>query len=323
MTKTNQELIHVPSVLVTGANGYIGSHLIRAIDKSQYQVIGLDIGAGLQTEADFQYVGDFGDETLLSRIMAAHNIQTVVHLAAVKSVPESLECPGKYLEINYIHSVRAFQVMSKLGLKKFIFASSAAVYDPLQKYESSGITETGKILPNSPYGISKIASEYFLEVNKKAGLAIVALRIFNVAGIYVRQTQVSGAVNILCDRAINGGQFVLARNQNGVSTLEAIRDYVPIRDVVSGIIAIIANESSPEYGVVNLSTGIGVSLRELIERIEKLSGNSLDIFQGDSTIYEGLCVIGDPTNMSRQYNFTSTNDLNAMIRETLLNIRQK
>ena len=238
----------LPGVLVTGAQGYIGTTLLNRVTNVQGTIVSLDKLEGLVRPGQDHFIGDFGDEKILTSILQKYDIHTVIHLAALKSVSESMVNPIEYLDVNYFKTSTMYRLLTESGLERFIFASSAAIYAEKDVGEGALISEEDKVLPGSPYGVSKIAAEYFLESACGAFQSVDALRIFNVAGIYAGKTWSSGAVNMLCDIAANGGTFFVKRNSKGESTLDSVRDYISVNDVTSAIWLHWIRRQSPVLG---------------------------------------------------------------------------
>ncbi len=172
------------TVLVTGGAGYIGSHMVLELLEAGKKVVVLDnLSTGrrgsVPPEAEL-IVGDFGDEALVSELLASRKIEAIIHFAAKIVVPDSVADPlGYYLNNTAsARSLLACAVANKVG--RFIFSSTAAVYGDV---ENNPVSEDETLKPVSPYGRSKLMVEWMLEDTAHAqGLKYVVLRYFNVAG---------------------------------------------------------------------------------------------------------------------------------------------
>src|SRR5712664_903037 len=171
------------SILVTGGAGYIGSHVVRQLGEAAEKVIVLDnLGRGFRqaVTAGELIVGDVGDSALVSRLMAEHRDETVMHFAAYTIVPESVAEPLKYYGNNTCSTRNLLECCVEAGVRNFVFSSTAAVYGiPAEGYAA----EDTATAPINPYGTSKLMSEWMLrDVAAASPMKYVALRYFNVAG---------------------------------------------------------------------------------------------------------------------------------------------
>ena len=256
--------------LITGAAGFIGSHLAERMLHLGYQVIGLDNFddfypasikwdniSSLETEEDFQLVqGDIRDAKLLNRIFSESNISLVMHLAARAGVRPSLEQPNFYADVNIGGTINLLEASRTFGVKQFIFASSSSVYGLNNK---TPFSEDGNMdIPVAPYATSKIAAELYCRTyNHLYNLPVVIFRFFTVYGPRQRP-----------EMAIH--RFVRMVDRDEEITLfgnDTSRDYTYIDDIICGIEAGI-DYREEGFQIFNLGGGRGVSLDHLIELIE-------------------------------------------------------
>ena len=151
-----------PSVLVTGGAGYIGSHVVRQLGEAGKKVVVLDnLSKGFRESVlhGELVVGDTGDRDLVATVLANHNVDTVMHFAAHTIVPESVADPLKYYGNNTCSTRTLLECCRDVGVKNFVFSSTAAVYG----IPNDGVaSEDSPQLPITPYGTSKLMTEWML-----------------------------------------------------------------------------------------------------------------------------------------------------------------
>ncbi len=270
--------------LVTGGAGFIGSHIVDELvsrgvetyvidDLSSGSVdnLSLSIRSGLLHFIN----GDVKDIEALMPDMS--DIDAVFHEAAYVSVPQSILNPQIAYKSNVDNTFKLITHCMDSGVKKFVFASSAAVYDGV----SDPISVETSCRPTSPYGASKAAIETYLWAYWKTyGFKSVALRYFNVYGPRQRFSADSGVVTIFTDKIMSGQRPTIFGD--GTQT----RDFVNVGDIVRA--NILAAESASSAGeIFNVGTGISTSLNDLVGMLNRISGNNLSpIFEegriGDS-----------------------------------------
>ena len=173
----------MPTYMVVGGAGYIGSHVVKLLAGRGHRVLVLDNLSKGHREAirgGELIEGDLGDEALLARIFAEHSVDCVMHFAAFSLVGESVELPLDYYDNNTGRTARLLRAMKTAGVDKFIFSSTAATYGEPEKIP---IGEADPTVPTNPYGHSKLFIEQILaDCDTAHGLRYVALRYFNAAG---------------------------------------------------------------------------------------------------------------------------------------------
>ncbi len=258
------------STLVTGAAGFIGSHLAEALVARGDEVVGLDNFdsqydpalkranlARLQATDRFRLVeGDVRDPAVIAALIERHRLTRVAHLAALSGVRESIRLPRDYLAVNVEGTLQVLAAAARAGMEKVVVASSSSVYGsgtavPFSEEQAIGT-------PASPYAASKIAAEAYCHVyHHLHGLPVVAVRIFNAVGPRQRpELALSKFVRLLL-----AGR-PLPVYGDGTSR----RDYTYVGDIVAGIRA--ALDAPLGYEVINLGNSQPVTLCELIAAIE-------------------------------------------------------
>src|SRR3954453_7654353 len=172
------------SVLVTGGAGYIGSHMVLALAEAGESVVVVDnLSTGFSTsppEGAPLFLGDAADENLVEGVIAAHDVESIVHFAGSVVVPESMRDPLAYYRNNTMTTRSLLNAAVNSGVSRFIFSSTAAVYG---NPDQVPVTEEAPTRPLSPYGSSKLMTEIMLhDVASAHDMKYLVLRYFNVAG---------------------------------------------------------------------------------------------------------------------------------------------
>lgn len=261
-------------ILLTGAAGFIGSHLAEALLGRGDDVVGLDsfndyyeparkranIAPALKSPRFRLVEGDIRDRGLLEELFRREGFQAVIHLAARAGVRLSLRDPLLYEDVNIGGTLKLLETTRQYGTDRFLFASSSSVYgaNPRLPWKESD----SLLLPVSPYGATKLAGEHFCRVFHQAyGLRVTIMRFFTVYGPRQRPDM---AIHKFT-RLIREGRPIPFFG-DGTS----LRDYTYIEDIVSGLLGGLKAEIP--YGVFNLGGGHSISLAELVERLGELLG---------------------------------------------------
>lgn len=265
--------------LVTGAAGFIGSHLAERLLGRGYRVIGLDNFddyypakikwdnvRSLETAEDFQLEqGDIRDASLLARILSENSVSVVAHLAARAGVRPSLEQPLLYQDVNIGGTINLLEASRTFGVKQFIFASSSSVYGSNHKIPFS--EDIYVDVPVAPYATSKVAAELYCRTyNHLYNLPVIIFRLFTVYGPRQRPEMAIHRFVRMVDR---GEEITLFGDDTS-------RDYTYIDDIISGIEAGLAY-SEEAFQVFNLGGGRNISLGYLLKLIEETLGEKARI----------------------------------------------
>ena len=248
-------------ILVTGGAGFIGSHIVAFYQKRADEIRVLDnLRSGYRRNLaglDHTFIeGSVTDRALVSQ--AVQGVDLVFHLAALVSVPESMQKPLECVDINVCGLLNVLEESAAAGVRKLVFASSAAVYGDNPVVPK---VETMTPEPKSPYAITKLDGEYYLDLFQREGrLQTAALRFFNVFG--PRQDPkgaYAAAVPIFIEKAIRGEDLTIFGD--GGQT----RDFIYVEDI-DGALAFAA-ETAGVAGVFNAGYGGQITIRELAEKI--------------------------------------------------------
>lgn len=289
-------------VLVTGGAGYIGSTISSALlDAGHIPVILDSLVTGQQafTHGRIFYKGDIADRAIVSRLLDEHkDIELVVHCAALIVVPESMAQPYEYYRENVSKSLDFFKTLADRGIKGVVFSSSASIYDTVADFR---VTETSALAPQSPYARTKYMMEMVLKDFASAyGLKGIALRYFNPigadpqlrSGIHVKKP--SHVVGKLVDCARGKlPKFEITGVQWPTRDGSGLRDYIHVWDLARAHVLALENfssifsqqDSENSYQVINLGTGNGVTVKELVESFERVFGSTLN--KGDAPARPG------------------------------------
>ena len=271
-------------ILVTGGAGYIGSHVARQLGERGEQVVVLDnLSTGFRSAIlhGELVVGDTGDQSLVARLLADHGIDTILHFAAHIVVPESVANPLKYYRNNTANTRTLLECAAQAGVKHFIFSSTAAVYG----MPPGGVaSEDSPTQPINPYGLSKLMSEWMLrDVAAVTPLRYVALRYFNVAGadlearIGQSSRESTHLIKVACEAITGKRQFVsIFGTDYATPDGTCIRDYIHVEDLAAAHLrALDYLRSGGTSTTLNCGYGRGVSVREVLDAVERVSGTTL------------------------------------------------
>lgn len=245
-------------ILITGGAGFIGSHVVDLLMEKKHDVFVVDNLSTGRRENLTNYTG-FADLDILNRaqlnaVVEGFSPDAIIHLAAQAAITTSTKDPIKDLEINAIGTLNVLQAALKNNVKKFIFSSTSAVYD--ENIVSDGIGEDAPLRPSSPYGISKLAAEFYIRTLFPEA---VILRFGNVYG----PRQVPIGENQVIARAIRHFEYGDAFQIFGSGS--QTRDFIYVKDVARAVCMAFENRG----GVFNISSGVSTSINAVIEIISR------------------------------------------------------
>jgi len=265
------------NILVTGGAGYIGSHTADAIEKSGHAAIIYDnLSAGHRWAVGSKTLigADLADKLSIQRAIEQYHIEAIIHFAAHAYVGESVVDPRKYFRNNAVNTLNLLDVMLDLGVKYIVYSSTCATYGIPQ---SLPISEEHPQRPVNPYGESKLFVERVLHWYEKAyGLRWVALRYFNAAGASGQLGEChdpeTHLIPLAIDAALTGVPLSVFGTDYPTEDGTAVRDYIHVDDLASAHIAALGYLTKKGTSrALNLGTGQGHSVREVLEMVEQVS----------------------------------------------------
>jgi UDP-glucose 4-epimerase len=281
-------------VLIAGGAGFIGSTIASAcLDSGLTPVIldNLSTGRGEFVRDRIFYRGDIADGSLIDRIFAEHpDIEAAVHAAALIVVPESVEQPLRYYRENVAKSIDLVEHLVRNGCGKLLFSSSASIYQPGADFS---VDESSPLAPLSPYARSKALTEAILEDAAAAhDFRVISLRYFNPigadpalrTGLQIRQpTHVLGKMILAAE---NGETFTVTGTDWPTRDGSGIRDYIHVWDLALAHVQalrrfekVLPSDGGKRYDVINVGTGTGITVRELLGAFEEVSGRPIPVVE--------------------------------------------
>jgi len=271
------------AVLVTGGAGYIGSAFVEQLTAAGERAIVLDDlsrghRAAIHPDATF-YAGRTGDRELVARIAREHTLDACVHFAAFAYVGESVSEPGRYFDNNFTQGQVLFETLLAAGVKRVVFSSTCATYGVPT---TAPIPESHAQWPINPYGWSKLFVERLLESFDRAhGLRFVALRYFNASGATSRGGEHHEPETHLVPLALGaaagrGPKLKVYGSDYDTPDGTAIRDYIHTGDLAEAHLLALAHlRRGGDSEFLNLGTGTGYSVIEVIEAVKRVTGRDV------------------------------------------------
>jgi UDP-glucose 4-epimerase len=289
--------------LITGGAGYIGAHVVSQATKSEFRVVVLDdLSTGISSRIDSNIsLRQFSmqDTNALDELFEEFDFEGVVHIAAKKRVGESVERPEYYWQENVVGFQNLLNVMASHRVQKLVFSSSAAVYGEPRTALDSLIVESTPCQPINPYGNTKLECERISEIfSTNTGSKVVSLRYFNVAGAdrpELGDHYIFNLIPIVFDALQRGEQPIVFGNDYSTPDGSCIRDYVHAQDLAEAHIATMnyLENSQPGFTVINIGTGLGASVLEVLNVIQGVTGKSINPMIGPRRKGDPAALVAD------------------------------
>lgn len=308
-------------ILVTGGSGYIGAHVARLLaDRGDIPIIVDDFIGGRRSRVQTyrQHTLDLAGSGAcddLGEIMRSEGVDAVIHFAALKRVDESVSNPLQYMRHNLGALATVLEAMVATGVRDLVFSSSAAVYG-----DAGGVVpEEWPTVPVNPYGQSKLAGEWLAAAVARAeGLRAVSLRYFNVAGASTSDLADSAVLNLIplvIDRVEQGEPPVIFGDDYPTPDGTCIRDFVHVGDVAEAHLAVLdqlPHQEAP-HRVYNVGTGIGMSVREVIDGVLLRAGSSVPAIVRDRRAGDAAEVVADASRIGVEIGWRARRGIDEII----------
>lgn len=283
------------NILVTGAAGYIGSVVCKAAKEAGHNVVGVDLKRIEHGYCHERIEGRTFEEAFRN---PTKRYDSVYHLAASASVPDSVSNPREYYENNSVRTISMVMDMITMGWKgNLIFSSTAAVYGDAI---TGPFHEHDRLVPCNPYGVSKLMCEQVIEdMVRTKGLRAAVFRYFNVVGAdgdLGDHLDSSHVLQKLCYSAVNDQPFNMYGCDLDTRDGTCVRDYVDVRDVARAhlyVDGLLDYRINPAYEAYNIGSRNGTTVAELVSMFEEVSGKKINVVRRDKRLGDPDVLIAD------------------------------
>ncbi|WP_110686020.1 UDP-glucose 4-epimerase GalE [Salinicola aestuarinus] len=310
------------NVLVVGGAGYIGSHMVDHLVRAGYAVTVLDNLSTGHADAVLNaelVVGDLGEPDTLDRLFTAHTFDAVMHFAALTEVGASVKDPEAYYDNNVAKTLRLLAAMRRHGVERFIFSSTAAVYGD----SIPGLIRESDIgSPINPYGWTKrIIEQVLRDYSRSYGLRSVVFRYFNAAGadpegqLGERHDPETHVIPLLLQAASGRRQtFTIFGDDYPTPDGSCVRDFVHVADLCRahrlGLERLLRGESGD---VFNLGSGVGYSVREVIESTKRVTGRDFAVNSASRRPGDPAYLVADVAKVEQALGWQPAYSLDEMV----------
>jgi len=314
----------MPRILVTGGAGYVGSHCCKALVEAGFEPVVFDnLAMGHRAAVRWGpfIEGDMRDAAALDAAFRAHKPDAVMHFAALALVGESTEHPERYYAVNVGGTLNLLEAMRANGVSALVFSSTCAVYGVPERVP---ITEDTLRQPVSPYGASKLACEWMMEDFDRAhGLRSVRLRYFNAAGadpageIGEEHQPETHLIPLVLDAAAGKRPAVsIFGTDYATPDGTALRDYIHVVDLAAAHVAALRHVlAGGASDAVNLGTGKGASVREVIAAVESVTGRKVPAKEAPRRAGDPPALVADPARAERLLHWRAKLGLEDIVRD--------
>lgn len=292
------------AILVTGGAGYIGAHCCKALSDAGYLPVTYDnLSSGHEAFVRWGplVVGDIANSSKVAETIAAHGIVAVMHFAAFSLVGESVVDPQKYYQNNLAGTLGLLQAMRETNVLKLVFSSTGAVYGHA---DSKPVAEAAAGRPINPYGMSKWMIEQVLADYRRAyALNSFSLRYFNACGAdnsgligELRNPETHLIPRALMSLRGHVTEFAVFGGDYETPDGTAVRDYIHVNDLAASHIAALELLLAGDAGAaVNLGTGTGYSVRQILDAVQAETGQAVPFKMRDRRDGDPATLVADPS----------------------------
>lgn len=304
-------------MLVTGGAGYIGAHTAKALDERGFFPVVYDsLSAGFREAVRWgAFVqGDIRDTAALGQAMTDHQVSAVIHFAGLIEVGRSTLAPDLFWDVNVAGTTALLSTMRERGVGRLVFSSSAAVYGQAGRGPLETIPEDAPKAPASPYGDTKLAAEWMIQAQCRAyGLTAVALRYFNAAGadpsglIGEAHEPETHLIPLAIAAALGDGKpLTVFGDDFDTPDGSCLRDYIHVNDLAAAHVAAIDTDLPPgAFEAVNVGTGQGRSVFEVVQAVGRAAGRDVPYSVGPRRAGDPPSLVADPTRASTLLGWTA------------------
>ena len=300
------------NIFISGGAGYIGSATAEALVNAGHNVTVYDSLVTGHREAVPQGAkfihASLEDSHALAEALTATKYDAIMHFAAFIEAGESMKDPGKFFRNNFANSLQLMETAVQAGVKKFVFSSTAAVYQSSEE----PLTEDSPIGPTNVYGHTKLMTEQALEWYRQIhGLHFAILRYFNACGALPGRGEAHQPESHLIPRVLQ-----IALGQAESATIfgtdyptpdgTCIRDYIHIADLVSAHILALGALESKDKMIYNVGSGNGFSVREVIETARKVTGHAIPTVESPRRPGDSARLVASPTRIMSELGWKPT-----------------
>ena len=320
-------------VLVTGGAGYIGSVTTASLLERGHEVVVYDnLSTGFKEAVPSKaklIVGDIRDSAKLNEVFKSEKIDAVIHFAAKLIVPESVERPLDYYDVNVHGGVTLLQACVTNNVNRFVFSSTAAVYG---NPKNTPVMESEPTAPLNPYGASKRMMEMILADTAIATpLRYIVLRYFNVAGakedlsVGQRTKGATHLVKVAAEVACGKREKIYVfGNDYPTKDGTGVRDYIHVEDLADAhALALEHLNAHQENLVLNCGYGKGFSVKEVLSVMEKVAGKKLPVTTGPRRAGDAAEVVADSSRLKKMLSWTPRYDNLELICKTAFEWEKK
>jgi len=295
------------TVLITGAAGYLGSHLAKTFKLAGWKVVGFGHKRHTMNHyIDIMHYGDIRDRELLESLFHHIKFDLVIHTAARIEAGISVNEPTEFYDVNVGGTTNLLNVMTHHGVKDIIFCSTAAVY----KTQDRPITEDDEIANNSPYGFSKYLAEEAIKASK---LNYVIFRFFNLTGADPEGEfgeSHEPETHLIPRLILNMDNIEIYGTDYDTKDGTCVRDYVHVTDIAEAHLeAAKYLEKGGESDIFNLGTGHGYTILEVIRKLENVAGRNINYKSNPRREGDAMSLIADTKKATLILKYTPKYDL--------------